>query len=136
MAEVDFPLSLRGRRTEGNRVSPERFPDLKTATPEGDLAVRIYLAHLVARTILHWRKLFRIGPVGDLITAGWHLHSDPLMRALAVVDPAPVSEPPPAGLQAREVLEPQDFCLQGAIEPLVFAVSLRMTPRREANLDS
>jgi len=60
MTEVDFPLSLRGRRTEGDRVSPGRFPDLKTATPEGDLAVWIYLEHLCRRLLNDGQRVMAI----------------------------------------------------------------------------
>jgi hypothetical protein len=50
--------------------------------------------------------------------------------------PAPVFESLLAGLKARKVLKPQDFRLQGAAQPLVFAISLRVSSCREADLDS
>src|SRR2546429_896688 len=124
--KIDLPDPIGQGGPQGHRISPKRFAEPKGPVVEGNLAVVSNRAHDGLGTIVDVGQDFRKRAGADLITTGRHRHPQSLVGALVIIDLAPQVK---AGLH-RGVIPVtaalQHFQLQGAMEALFLALSLRM----------
>src|SRR5438874_4598834 len=124
--KIDLPDPIGQGGPQGHRISPKRFAEPKGPVVEGNLAVVSNRAHGGLGTIVDVGQDFRKRAGADLITTGRHRHPQSLVGALVIIDLAPQGK---AGLH-RGVIPVtaalQHFQLQGAMEALFLALSLRM----------
>src|SRR6266545_193112 len=124
--EMDRPDAIVGRRPEGNCVGAKGLSEPKDVAVEGDFSFGLDLPDLVAAVVVDRRQAFWIGPRADLVAAGRGGHPQCLMGALAVVDVTPAGEVSLAISNIREGASTEQFHLERAVEPLVFALGLGM----------
>src|SRR5229473_2690017 len=124
--KIDFVNPIRERWPQGHRITAKRFADAKLTIAEKDLAIALHFPHLVDRSVLQGRQLFRERPRARLISTSRHGHAQGLMRPHVIVTIAPLIK---TNLQAFKVAEDplgQYLHFQTAMKAFVFALGLRM----------
>jgi len=104
----------------------EGFTKSDFFSPEVDEAVLLHLADALARRIVGRLDLLWECSKTGAIAVGWDGHADCFVRAIGVVEVAPLVEALLAVFKVAEASTTYDFGLERAMEPLIFALSLRM----------
>ena len=92
--------------------------------------------HKVTAGVFDWGQHGRHRPRADAVAAYRGVHVERFVRALVVVAMSPVIKKLLGVLQVAEDVHRKHFCLEAAVEALVFAVGLRVVGAAEAQADA
>lgn len=136
VAEEDIEDAIDGRGTQSDGMPGEGGADLVAAALEPDLASELNLSDQFALGVLDVRKSLGEASRGRSIARGGNIQVQSVVRALEVVDVAPVIE---GVLRVGEVGEgttSKQLVAEGAMEAFVFALSLRVVGTGVRDVDA
>ncbi len=107
-------------------MTTKRFADSELTVVEKELAIALYLAHLISAAVLQRRQLFRKRALTNLITIGRYLHLQGFVRTPMIVTVTPFIKPQLHTFEVREDPVGQYFYFQAAMKAFIFSLSLRM----------
>ena len=132
-SKIDFEKPVLNRWSQGHRIAAKRFADAQLAIAKKDLAIDLHFAHLVDRSVLQRRQLFRKRSLADLISTRRHVHVQSFMRSHVIVAVAPFIKTSLHRFKVAKDPLGQYFNFQTAMKAFVFALGLRMIRPTVAN---